>query len=370
MKVPVFRAGKYANGAIKEMVPDGRVTVAHIAEMAANTTKQMTLTKWRPRVKLGHGTKPTIGWIEKPPEARGRVLYADLDLNKNGKALVGDKLVRFVSAEIDSGRSLFGDEDGERLGLRLGSVAVLDEEDPQIKDLCDLSQEAQFHEDEVVDGLRIKREFVREDADGRVAYFAEIEFTETQTSPQEEFMDEKEAKELQAKFAETERQLKEKEAELAQVKVREERATFAESVRSIKSTIAAAMKDGKLGASAAEKLSAFAVASIATPDQVAQFSEVLSAEAVTLPQGKTVTALFSDFVASLGRVIPGAATAAELRGTDAATGTHGITLATFSESATNIAAAKKIRDVIERRQQDNPKFTRADLMREVAAAAQ
>jgi hypothetical protein len=340
--LPVFRSGRYRQ--VKDMVTDGRITREHLQQIADNTNRMISETKFRPPLKLGHGAgRKAIGWIDGLLEVRGDHLYAPLGLNEEGKRLVKAKQVRFVSAEIDQGRTLFGDEDSDRLGLRLGAVAALEADAPAIKDLCDLTTDVtEFHEYETRD----------ESGEWATAYFAEVEFNEQKPDEQGNGGDmaDTQTPDAGAQFAELKEQnakmqadLAELTAALAEAKQREKEAHFREEETRFATFGESLMKDAKTNAPQLDRAKKFA-------------AKLIRGEAVTLAEFEDVLKHAPNAVST--RPIPVEDAPAQPE--------SGVTLAMFEEAILNADAAAKIMLAVAERRKTVPNFTDRDLYAELA----
>ncbi len=354
--LPVFRSGRYRQ--TQNMVPEGRITDTHLQEIVTNTNRAIRETKWRPRIKLGHGEgKQTLGWIDGPIEVQNGRLLAPLDFNEDGKGVIKQKRARFVSAEIDSGKSLHGDLDSAHLGLRLGAVAVLDSEDPQIRDLCDLATDAEF-----ADGQKFREYVAAEDGEIAQAYFAEVEFEQEPERVTEEVMTPEEIAALKAKadkadslaaqLGETKEELKGAKAKLSEAERFSQSVTFSEKVRTVKSQVEAAQAEKKFGNATRKSLIGIGILLAAGREQVAEFSDVLKEEKIEVPKEEGAV-IFAEHLASLSVAVPGPiADEEEMSGGTEAKPKK----ADFAEAATNPKAAARIQDYIDRRRAKDPKY--------------
>ena len=371
IRIPVFRAGKFVNMA--KLIRDGAVTDAHLTEIANNTARMMRETTWRPRVKIGHGDGETAGWVEGAPEVDGKFLTAGVDLLENTKWSVRDKRYRYISVELDKGASLTGDADGEKLGLRLKAIAILDKEDPAIKDLVDLPTALAVEDaQQPAQQPAIFRESILRDEDDALVYFAEIDINpdeEADMARTEELeatlAEERTAKSaLEAQFAEEKTKRETLEAQLAEIETGKKKAAFAEHVKSVKAKIAAAQQAKKLGAEAAKKLVTLGVM-LYPQSTEAHFAETLAAETIEIPAEVTPLALFEEAIDGLAVAVPTTGVTADAPPPAEACA---VTLDDFAKIYDPTISAKIHAEVLKRRE-TKPDFTANDLAAELAHAA-
>jgi len=361
LRIPIFREGSYPQ--LREKLGIARADAAFLRKIAEGTALMMKRTKWRPRVKGGHGEKrETLGWIEEAPTVNGTRIEAVLDFNADGAALIKAKKARFVSAEIDRNVSVFGDDDSERVEYRVRAVALLGDEDPQIKDLCDLTEEAAFGAVE---------------NSGVVVYFSEFNFEEAT----EEDMTAEEKKKLEDEAA---KKKADDEAAAAKKKVDEDAIekkrlddeeaektkasattleTLATSVASLTKTV------GDLVARVSGLSTPEAIAAHA---EVANFSEIARARLAPSVAKSTVATFTAADDATRKKIRREVETMAPLvpfvgfSDSDGGEDEPGkITAATFAEAANDTAKGAKIDKAFRAAQRKNPKLTFSEFRAEV-----
>ncbi len=369
VSIPIFREFSHPELS-KVKLPNSKATIKELEELVKNTNALITRGLHAPGYRLTHGgdedRKKAIGWVDTLQIKDGKVVAVS-EFTPNGKTMIRNKDVRWVSSGIRRDFKLTGEPDGPVLpGLYLDHVAVLGSENPAVKGLVDLSRV------ELAEGASVRpgsEQFSVDEEAGEIAYFAEFDFKK------ENGMDPKEKddsptmamfKELQGQVTNLNSSLTAEkaradkaEADLKALRASDEEAKFAEHQAEVKEEAAEVQKSLGLGAEFSEKLQAVGNAVFGTKNGMKLFKDL----AATMKKSK---------IAPKGRVL--ANDDVEELNDDDLTSTakfaedgSDLTMQALNEAAYKPDIGKELTAILNFRRKKNPKFTMADLRSEVRA---
>ncbi len=368
---PIF--AKFKHPELRKVKLDNEeVTERELNEIVKNTNFLIEKGLHVPGYRLTHyGDEDkvkgkSLGWIEKCGIAKDGKMLGYSDFTKNGKELIVNKDVRWVSSGIRRDFSLTGEPDGPVLpGLYLDHVAVLGDELPAVKGLVDLTRIGVDMSEESSSGLE---KFTVDEESGEICYFAEIDLrkemkmppvaekeegTTVTTAMFKEYM--KKVDDLTDALSKEKEKSAAAEKELAEFRAKSQESQFSEYKIDLDKDVKSVQKDLGVGAEFAESLTELGQAVFGNKKAEKAFKDHIAKLRVTKKAPNTRIEVERDFN-DVDDEADGAMFSAD--------GSN-ITERHLNEAAYKPEIGQEIAKVIANRQKKDPKFDLKALRKEV-----